>query len=212
MSTTAVSRFRRLAATITVLTIGTTFAGPIAVSAADRPEQLEELLVDLWQDVLETPTAQNPFGTGSDVCWEIGADDETVSPFGPSGADACTVGVGTPIFVVASSLECSTVEGNGDTPKELADCARSLKRDVKRLEVRVDGDSVPLRQVQTDDFEFTLPADNLFGAPAGTTGTSVAFGWVALVPPLDVGTHTVTIRIITADRVETTITTTIVVE
>jgi hypothetical protein len=39
-----------------------------------------------------------------------------------------------------------------------------------------------------------LPADNIFGLPKGSTGQSVAHGWVALVGPLTPGTHTIAIR------------------
>lgn len=51
-----------------------------------------------------------------------------------------------------------------------------------------------------------LPADNLFGLPTGTTGLSVAHGWVALLDPLPPGSHQI---VITPDT--QTITTTIVV-
>ena len=36
-----------------------------------------------------------------------------------------------------------------------------------------------------------LPADNIFGLPAGEEGVSVGHGWVALVHPLSQGTHTI---------------------
>jgi hypothetical protein len=51
-----------------------------------------------------------------------------------------------------------------------------------------------------------LPADNLFGLPAGSRGLSVGHGWVVLLHPLTPGTHTIVITIGTK-----TITTTLVV-
>ena len=181
VSTTA--RCRRFVSAVVALVIAVTIAAPSSASAFSGSRPLERLLTDLWTEVLETPEPENPFGTGTDVCWEMGPGDRIVSPFGPSGADACTVERGTPLFVVVSSLECSDVEGNGDTADELAACPRGLDQVIVKHELRVDGRRVPVRQVETDAFGFTLPADNLFGVPAGTTGTSVAFGWVVLLPP-----------------------------
>ena len=51
-----------------------------------------------------------------------------------------------------------------------------------------------------------LPADNVFGLPAGTQGLSVAHGWVARLHPLPPGTHTIVVV-----NGESTYTTTIVV-
>ena len=189
-------------------------AAPVSVSASSPSRRLEGLLTELWQQVLETPAAENPFATppGGDVCWEIGPGARIVSPFGPAGADACTVGRRTPLFVVVASLECSDVEGNGNTRHELAACARGLKQDITTHELYVDGRPVRVRQVKTDPFRFILPADSLFPEPEGTVGTSVAFGWAALLPPLGGGTHTLTIHTVTASGVDSTITTTITVE
>jgi hypothetical protein len=69
--------------------------------------------------------------------------------------------------------------------------------------VTLDGMSVPIAEAETPLLNIVLPADNLFGLPAGTSGLSVGHGWVALLHPLTPGTHTVVI--------DSTITTTIVV-
>jgi hypothetical protein len=42
-------------------------------------------------------------------------------------ADSCTVKPGTKIFVAASSVECSTFEGNGTTEAELRACAEQKR-------------------------------------------------------------------------------------
>jgi hypothetical protein len=57
--------------------------------------------------------------------------------------------------------------------------------------VTVDGHSVPVTERETRLLNIVLPADNIFGLPAGTTGLSVGHGWVAHVDPLTPGTHTV---------------------
>jgi hypothetical protein len=57
----------------------------------------------------------------------------------------------------------------------------------------VDGRSVTLSEAQTPMLNLVLPADNIFGLPAGTAGQSVGHGWVTLLNPLTPGTHTIVI-------------------
>ena len=57
--------------------------------------------------------------------------------------------------------------------------------------VTVDDKPVLVTGVEKTLLNITLPADNIFGQPAGTTGLSVAHGWVTLVQPLTPGTHTI---------------------
>jgi hypothetical protein len=161
-----------------------------AASAAPAPTKLDADLTALWTTVLETPSAQNPFGNGSaaDACWNLGGG--TVAPFGPSDVPSCTVKPGTKIFVAAHSVECSTFEGNGTTEAELRACAEQM--DVQTApSVTVDGHSVPVREVETPLMNIVLPADNIFDLPAGTIGLSVGHGWVAHLDPLTPGTHTI---------------------
>jgi hypothetical protein len=69
--------------------------------------------------------------------------------------------------------------------------------------VTLDGRCVPIAEAETPLLNVVLPADNLFGLPAGTSGLSVAHGCVALLHPLTPSTHTI--------EIDSTITTTIVV-
>jgi hypothetical protein len=155
--------------------------------------------------VLETPSAQNPFGTGGSAfaCLDLGG---TVAPFAPGGVESCTVKPGTKIFVAASSVECSTFEGNGTTEPQLRECARQSDVQVAPT-ITVDGASVAVAEVETRLLNIVLPADNIFGQPAGTQGLSVGHGWVAVLHPLTPGTHTIVI-----DSGASTITTTIIVQ
>jgi hypothetical protein len=119
-------------------------------------------------------------------------DHSTVSPFAPSSVESCEVKPGTKIFVVGSSVECSSFEGNGTTDEELRQCAR--QGDVQRApDLTVDGESVTLSEAETPLLNLVLPADNIFGLPAGTPGQSVGHGWVTLLNPLTPGTHTIVI-------------------
>jgi hypothetical protein len=159
-----------------------------AASAAPAPTKFDADLTALWTTVLETPSAQNSFGTGGAAfgCWNLGGG--TVAPFGPSGVPSCTVKPGTKILVAASSVECSTFEGNGTTEAQLRTCAE--QSDVQTApSVTVDGHSVPVRAVETPLMNIVLPADNIFDLPTGTTGLSVGHGWVAHLDPLTPGTH-----------------------
>jgi len=168
---------------------GALLAAP-AASAAPAPVKFDADLTALWTKVLQTPSAQNSFGSGGAAfaCWNLGGG--TVAPFAPFGVESCTVKPGTKIFVVASSVECSTFEGNGTTEAELRACAE--QSDVPTAPpVTVDGHSVPVREVETPLMHIVLPADNLFSLPAGTTGLSVGHGWVAHLDPLTPGTHTI---------------------
>jgi hypothetical protein len=177
----------------------------IAPSAsAAPPKKLSADLGVLWTTVLETPSSQNSFGTGGQdfACWSL---DGTVAPFAPFPVDSCTVPAGTRIFVAASSVECSTFEGNGTTDRELRSCARDA--DLQSAPpVTLDGRPLQISEVETALLHIVLPADNLFGPPAGTEGLSVGHGWVALVQRLHTGTHTIVITLPSQ-----TITTTIVV-
>jgi hypothetical protein len=168
----------------------TLIVAPPATSVASTG--LDADLATLWTKVLETPSPQNSFGTGGQAfaCWDVG--NGTVAPFAPTGVNSCTVARGTAIFVAANSVECSTFEG---TPKgRLHDCA--VQGDVQSApQVTVDGAPVTVTEAETGLLSIVLPADNVFGLPAGTKGYSYGHGWVTLVNPLSLGTHKIVITI-----------------
>ena len=122
-----------------------------------------------------------------------------VAPFAPVlniPTLTCTVKPGTKIFVTALTSECSTLEAPpyfGSNEAELRTCARAVDAGVTRTDVTLDGEPVPVREVESGLLPLDLPADNIFGAPAGDGALSVAHGWVALLHPLTPGTHTITI-------------------
>jgi hypothetical protein len=179
----------RLAA---ILLLAALTLGLFAPAASAVPaKKLDANLAAVWTTVLETPDAQNPFGSGGAAfaCLSLGG---TVAPFGPNGVESCTVKSGTKIFVIASSVECSTFEGTGTTETELRACARQTDVQVAPS-VTIDGKSVPVAEVQTQLLNIVLPTNNIFGQPAGTPGLSVGHGWVVLLHPLSPGTHTIVI-------------------
>jgi hypothetical protein len=193
-----VSRITRILSVAAIALV----AAPPAVSA--QSNKLESNLTAMWTTVLEIPTPDNPFAGGSG-CIDLGG---TLAPFAGGPVFSCTVKPGTKLFIAGYSAECSTWEGNGETDAELRQCARQAVLDVAPVApmVTVDGRALPLEGIETPLMEdIVLPADNIFGVPAGEPGLSVGFGWVALVHPLPPGTHTITDN-------PTTFTTTIVVQ
>ena len=183
----APSRLTRILLLVAVaLCLGAPTAGAVPA------KKLDNNLAALWTTILQTPSAQNPFGSGGAAfaCWDLGG---TVAPFAPDGVESCTVKPGTKIFVAASSVECSTFEGNGTTEQELRDCALN-NAELQVSTVTVDGKSVQVTLVETPLLNIVLPPDNLFGLPAKTQGLSVGPGWVALLHPLTPGTHTIVIK------------------
>jgi hypothetical protein len=170
---------------LAAVTLG--LAAPAASAATAT--KLDSNLAAMWTTVFQTPSAQNPFGTGGVAygCLNLGG---TVAPFGPNGIPSCTVKPGTKIFVAASSVECSTFEGEGTTEAELRACAEEGDPP-PAPSVTVDGRPVPVTEAETGLLHIVLPADNIFGLPAGETGLSFGHGWVSLLHPLTPGTHTI---------------------
>jgi hypothetical protein len=188
-----------------VLVAAATLGVAAPAASAVPVKKLDDNLAALWTTLLETPSAENPFGSGGSAfaCIDLGG---TVAPFAPGGVESCTVKPGTKIFVAASSFECSTFEGQGTTEAELRECARQVDVQLAPT-VTVDGESVQVAEVETRLLNIVLPAGNLFDQPAGTRGLSVGHGWVTLLHPLTPGTHTIVI-----DFGASTITTTILVK
>jgi len=168
----------------------------VAPASATTSKKLISDLAAMWTTLLETPSAQNPFGTGGAAfaCIDIGG--RTVAPFAGGAEFSCTVKPGTKIFVAGFSWECSSFPGDhpnsGTTEPELRQCARDNDLQVAPT-VNVDGKSVKVTPVETPELKIVMPEDPIFAVPAGTEGRSVAHGWVALLNPLAPGTHTIEI-------------------
>ena len=186
-------RITRILLIVTIAIVTVAIGASATAASAASTSTLDRRLAALWTKVFETPSAQNPFGSGSPAseCIDIGG--HTIAPFGPPpGVGACTVNPGTSLFVIGQSVECSTFEGNGTTDAALRACARAADATVAPTIV-VDGHNVPVTQVETPLLHIILPADNIFGLPAITRGLSVGHGWVTRLNPLTPGTHSIVI-------------------
>jgi hypothetical protein len=197
----------RLTRTLLLAAVTCCLVAPSASAATTS--RLGGTLGDLWSTVLQTPTPHNPFAGGDETCFVLGG--KIVAPFGPSGADSCTVKRRTKIFVAGWTTECSTFEGNGTTEAELRGCALAADAGITLVTVTLDGQPVSVTEVETGLLRIHLPKDNIFGLKgADRKGLSVAHGWVVLLDPLAPGTHT--IKIHTEGTVNSDITTTIIVQ
>jgi hypothetical protein len=200
-------RFVRRALIVVAAILGIVFAQVAPASATapdDSKSNLTSDLAALWTGVLETPGPDNPAAGHGAPCWNLG--NNTVTPFTfVTLTPSCTVSADTKLFVPGWTTECSTFDSDCDgdavfgdcdatNPGRLLTCAR--KRDSnKNPTVTLDGTPVPLTEVQTPPLNIVLPDDNIFdelGSPTpGGKGVSVAHGFVALLGPLDPGTHTI---------------------
>jgi hypothetical protein len=107
----------------------------------------------------------------------------------------CQVPPGTMLFFLIVANECSTLEPPpwyGENEAELRLCAQSLVPE--NLQASIDGVEVQNldQYVFTSPlYKFTMPEDNIFGVPAGSTGESVSYGAWLMLAPLDPGMHTI---------------------
>ena len=109
---------------------------------------------------------------------------------------SCSVPSGKALFFPIVNAECSNLESPpffGETPAARSACAKALIDDTVNVAAEIDG--VPIQnlmayRVQSPDFDFTAPPDNLNGIPPGS-GQSTADGYYVLLAPLAAGTHTI---------------------
>ncbi len=110
---------------------------------------------------------------------------------------ACTVPAGKAL-VIGGFVECSTVQGSGNTLAELRSCAKSGMDSATEADVTVDGvhltDLLTRYRFETPLFTFAYPADNVMGVPGPGTTKSVAGGPLVMLAPLAVGRHTLDMR------------------
>ena len=77
---------------------------------------------------------------------------------------------------------------------ELRTCAEDADAGVTNVRLIVDHQDVHTDEVDTVLLNVKLPADNLFGLPAGSRGQSVGHGWVAVLRPMAPGTHVINLK------------------
>ena len=150
------------------------------------------LTAQWWQSFLSVKASTHPLSR----C-DVGPG-KVVFLAGTGGGRAtrsCTISSDKKILVPMINVECSQIEGNGNTSHKLRSCAARFADRFTNLALVVDGVAVhgdlARFRVRSPVFRFTSVANNVFGVPPATQTRSVADGYWALLRPLSVGTHTV---------------------
>jgi hypothetical protein len=170
--------------------------------ARPHGQSLPAWTADWWTWVLSQPLATNPVldDTGEDCAVaQEGHVWFLAGTFGGAVTRECVVPAGkTLFFPVVNEVYCA-FESDPDAEKEdafLRAKVAHIEKGAANLSVTVDGrPQRALRYVESDVFFVVLPADNVFGLPAGTeVGPCVDAGYYAFVHPLSVGEHTIEIQ------------------
>jgi hypothetical protein len=172
-----------------------------------------ELLGEELRQLFELPANQNPFAGEGESCFFAGNHNDVLLLWTrPTGQTArCTVPTGTPVFLFAFFWECSNVEeGTSDgceTEAGQRACAlaglASAQAGLTEILVSIDGgrpiDILSDRyRAVSPQMTANLPEDNIIGVDPQAM-TFVAAGWVAMIPPLPPGTHTISVSAVPKD-------------
>jgi hypothetical protein len=151
------------------------------------------------------PTPQNPLNDPTGANGAVGQSGQVWFLAGTFCTDInCTEGIATrslaipagkALFFPIINSYCSDLVGSGTTEAELRDCAKGGVDLGVGLACEVDG--VPIQNLAayravSSLFTFgPVPADNIAGAPAGSTSIAVTDGYWIMLAPLPVGPHSV---------------------
>jgi hypothetical protein len=157
---------------------------------------------DWWTWALSQPVATNPVldTTGEQCAVAQQGNVWFLAGTFSSGAVTrdCKVPAGTALLIpVINSFYCALAEDppGQQTEEYVRSQVASVEGGAIGLSVTVDGRAVRrLTYEESEIFSIVLPADNVFGLPAGTLARPCAdAGYYTLLPPLSVGEHTIEI-------------------
>lgn len=159
-------------------------AAPTPAVTAPRPS----LTAQWWKTYMALPASQDPASRcdlGIDKIVFLGVN------LGTPVSRSCTLRAGTSILVPLINIECSRIEGDGQTPAEWRACAEGFADEFTDLFLTINGVSVDATglRVQSQPFAFTAVPDNTFDLPVAGTSGSVSDGYWALIGPLAPGTY-----------------------
>ncbi|MGW6130631.1 hypothetical protein ACWFNE_11470 [Cellulomonas sp. NPDC055163] len=159
---------------------------------------------EFWQWGLTQPASSNPLLDPTGEFCDVGQTGHTWFLAGYTGGAitrTCTIPRGTWLtFPVVNAFYGATP---GDAPEQSTEAyARSqvagLEAGATGLRVTVDGTPVRSYRIRYEEsvvFSVTLPADNIFGAPAGTVvSPTVDAGYYVTLRPFPPGAHTIHIE------------------
>ena len=155
-----------------------------------------------WQWVVSVPEDRNPSADETGENCDEGQSGPVwflAGTFGGLNQRNCDIPADRSIMFPVMNAECSYAEyPDLRTEAELRSCAVSANEGVTELMVAVDGRAIDESQlrsyrIQSPLFELTLPENNIFGLPAGTT-QAVSDGFWVFLPPLGPGQHEIHFR------------------
>jgi hypothetical protein len=158
-----------------------------------------ELAAQWWSTIFAIPIVdgQHPYLSGG-AFGEYKGVTFLAAAFGEETVEIeVTVAPGTALFLPVINAECSVFEPDpfhGDNEAELRECANGHIDQTSGLVATIDGVPVGDLDAYRGDsplFEFTLPENNVLGAPGGTTTQAVDAGVYLLLAPLSPGLHTI---------------------
>lgn len=123
-----------------------------------------------------------------------------IAPSG-TGDDGCSIPEGKAMAFSPLGFECSTAEGDGETFRELRDCAIEgfasfAAADISDLTLNIDGTRVrhPRLWIWTTPGEIVnFPDNNIWGVEGGET-RSILKGFFFIIAPLDEGRHDIRVH------------------
>jgi hypothetical protein len=140
----------------------------VPANAQPLGKSYAEWSVARWQWAFSLPIPRNPIADGGADCSEgqsgpvwflAGALDGAVT------TRECTVPAKKAVFFSPIAVECSKLEGSGETEEELRACANADQDAVSIVDVEIDGEPIPDVKddfrFESDIFDITLPDDNL---------------------------------------------------
>jgi hypothetical protein len=156
-----------------------------------------------WQWSLGLQLAQNP-PFGGAPCTS-GQSGHVWFLYGGPAIVNCTVPNGTALYFPIIDAECSNLDPapyHGETPAERGSCAKAWIDNATDLSATIDG--VPVRnlalyRVQSGDFQFFVPRDNILGITGPAMGLSSDDGYYLMLAPRSTGNHTIRIHAVQHD-------------
>ena len=158
---------------------------------------LPQWTAEWWQFMLSIPTSVNPLADETGASCVLGQRGEVwflAGNFGGTAAPTtrtCSIPEGKALFFPV--LNVVDVNTTTQTAKDLRDETAPCLDAATQLSVEVDGQSIPRlfdkNRVRSTVFEIALPAENLFGLPAGIYSPTIDDGYYVMLRPLPVGEH-----------------------
>ena len=211
---------RRFASILTVCLLGVStlamFAdgGPEILPIRSHPygQTYGEWSVLWWQWALGIPAANNPVTDTTGEFAGVGQSGPVwflAGAFGSSVVERTfAMPAGKAIFMPVHNWIFGAIAGDCNPSNPGVPCdiptlraaAAAATETAQTLDVLIDGQTVAnvrnYRAISPGGFNVTLPADAVLGLPTGTFGPHVADGYWLMLPPLEVGTHTIWLHVV----------------